>query len=54
MLVITTIYYAHLEEGRDPRTGEPIKPEVSDLKDANKKVVVVYQGTSQSSPTDGN
>ena len=54
MLVITTIYFAHLEDALDPRTGKPIKREVSDLKDANKKVVVVYQGTNHGAPTDSN
>ena len=47
MVVISTIYFAHLEEARDPHTGKPIKREVSDLKDANKKVIVVYQGTNR-------
>ena len=47
MLTITTIYFANLEAIRDPLTNKMIKKEVSDLEDAERKVVVVYAGSSR-------
>jgi hypothetical protein len=52
MLTITTIYFANLEAVRDPLTNKIIKKEVSDLEDAERKVVVVYAGSSHV-PTEG-
>ncbi len=46
MLTITTIYFAHLEPTRDPVTGETIKKELSDLEQAERKIVVVYAGSN--------
>lgn len=47
MLTITTIYFAHLEPTRDPVNGEIIPKELSDLEDAERRVVVVYAGSSR-------
>jgi len=52
MLTITTIYFANLEAVRDPLTNKIIKKEVSDLEDAERKVVVVYAGSNHV-PTEG-
>ena len=54
MLVISTIYFAQMQEALDPQTGKAIKREVSDLKDAPRKVVIVYQGSNHVSPADSN
>jgi hypothetical protein len=45
MLTITTIYFAHLEPTRDPVSGKTIPKELSDLENAERKVVVVYAGS---------
>ena len=47
MLTITTIYFAHLEPTRDPVSGEIIPKELSDLEDAERKVIVVYAGSNR-------
>lgn len=47
MLTITTIYFAHLEATSDSLTGEIIARELSDLENAERKVVVVYAGSSR-------
>ena len=52
MLTITTIYFANLEAIRDPLSNKIIKNEVSDLEGAERKVVVVYAGSSHV-PTEG-
>jgi hypothetical protein len=50
VLTITTIYFAHLETLRDPVTGKIIKKELSDVENADRKVVVVYAGSSRMAP----
>jgi hypothetical protein len=52
MLIVTTIYWAHLDPVREPGTGRTREANVSDLKTANRKVVVVFQGSNHSLPTD--
>jgi hypothetical protein len=52
MLIVTTIYWAHLHPVREPGTGRTREANVSDLKTANRKVVVVFQGSNHSLPTD--
>jgi hypothetical protein len=47
MLTITTIYFANLETVKDPLTGKTIKNEVSDLEDAERKIIVVYAGAAR-------
>jgi hypothetical protein len=47
MLTITTIYFANLEAVKDPLTNKTLKNEVSDLEDAERKLVVVYAGSSR-------
>jgi hypothetical protein len=49
MLIITTIYYAEVEPIRKPSTGtiRITEEEESQLRNANRKVVTVYQGTSR-------
>ena len=49
MLIITTIYYAEIGPTRTSSTGAVriTKEEESQLKNANRKVVTVYQGTSR-------
>lgn len=50
MLIVSTIYFAHLETTRDPVTGKIIKKELSDLENAERKIVVVYAGSSRLVP----
>jgi len=47
MLTITTIYFANLEADRDPLTGKIIKKELSDLENADRKLVVMYAGSGR-------
>lgn len=47
MLIITTIYYAEIETPRKLNAGQVTANEDSHLKNANRKVVIVYQGTSR-------
>lgn len=54
MTIVTTIYWAHLDPVREPATGGILESNVSDLKLANRKLVVVYQGTNHALPTDSN
>jgi nickel-dependent lactate racemase len=52
MLTITTIYFANLEAIREPLTNKIIQKELSDLENAERKVVIVYAGSSRV-PTEG-
>ena len=47
MLTTTTIYFANLEAIRDPLTNKIIKNELSDLKAAERKIVIVYAGSTR-------
>ena len=49
MLITTTIYYAEVETVRKPSTDtlRITEEEESQLKNASRKVVTVYQGTSR-------
>lgn len=47
MLIITTIYYVEVESARKPNTNRMTETEDSHLKNPNRKVVVVYQGTNR-------
>ena len=53
MLVITTIYFTRLEPVRDPVTGKLVERNPSELEHADRKVVVVYQGTSHGATEGG-
>lgn len=48
MLIITTIYYAEAEPARKSNTDRMNDRENSQLKNASRKVVTVYQGNSRS------
>lgn len=50
MLILTTIYIAKSEPARNPTTGEIIEKKVYDLKDDDRKMVSVYQGTNRLLP----
>lgn len=47
MLIITTIYYAEAETARKLNRDRIDQTEDSHLRNADRKVVVVYQGTSR-------
>lgn len=50
MLVVTSIYFAKLETVREPATGRISERNVSDLKDAEREIVNVHQGSSRVGP----
>lgn len=50
MLIVTTIYWAHVDPVREPGTGRTREANVSDLKTANRKVVIVFQGSNHPLP----
>lgn len=52
MLTITTIYFANLQAIRDPLSNKVVKRELSDLENAERKVVVVYAGSGRVSSKD--
>jgi hypothetical protein len=55
MLIITTIYFAHLESAGEPDTGKRgahgiIERKLTEESDANRKLVIVYAGTNRLEP----
>ena len=53
MLIVTTIYCADLEPAQPTETGKVHERTVSDLKDASRKLLSVYQGSTRVHPVDG-
>jgi hypothetical protein len=53
MIIVTTIYCAHSEPAQQPHTRKVIEMTVADLKDAERKLLGVYQGTNRVLPLDG-
>ncbi len=53
MIIVTTIYCAETEAARQPGSGKVVERTVADLKDAERKFVSAYQGTSRVHPVDG-
>ena len=53
MTVVTSIYCAKLERSQDAITGKHVELNVTDLKDVNRDLMRVYQGTNRSQPMDG-
>jgi hypothetical protein len=51
MIIVTTIYCA--ETSHQPGSGKVVERTVADLKDAERKLVSLYQGTSRVHPIDG-
>ena len=53
MLIITTIYFAHLDSagesdnGKMISAGEMIERKLAEETDANRKLVIVYAGTNR-------
>ena len=54
MVILTSVYYAKLEPVKDSNTGKIVEPSVADLKDAERKLTSVYQGTNRVHPIDHN
>jgi hypothetical protein len=53
MLIVTSIYCAKLERVQDALTGKHVERNIADLKDANRDLMSVYQGTNRPQPMDG-
>jgi hypothetical protein len=53
MIIVTSIYCVKLERTEDAFTHKPIEPNLTDLKDANRDFLGVYQGTNRPQPMDG-
>jgi hypothetical protein len=53
MIIVTTIYCAQSEHVQQPQTGKVIEMTLAGLKDAERKLVSVYQGTNRVLPLDG-
>jgi hypothetical protein len=53
MLIVTSIYCAKLEPVQDAATGKILERNIADLKEANRNLVSVYQGTNRLHPMDG-
>ncbi len=52
MIIVTTIYCAESRPVQQPHTGEVIEMTVADLKDAERKLLSVYQGRNRVLPLD--
>ena len=53
MLIVTTIYCAETEPVRQPGTKKAAERTLADLKDAERKLMSMYQGTNRVLPLDG-
>jgi hypothetical protein len=53
MIIVTTIYCAQSEHAQQPHTEKVVEMTVADLKDVERKLVSVYQGTNRVLPLDG-
>ncbi|WP_348262051.1 hypothetical protein P8935_19880 [Telmatobacter sp. DSM 110680] len=53
MVIVTSIYCAKLERVQDAFTHQQIEPSIADLKDAERDLMSVYQGTNRTQPMDG-
>ena len=52
MLILTTIYCAEAEHVQQPRTGKVTEMTSSELKEAERKLLGMYQGTNRVLPLD--
>ena len=52
MIIVTTIYCAEPEPATQPATGKVNELTLADLKDAERKLLSVYQGTNRVLPLD--
>jgi hypothetical protein len=50
MLIVTSIYCAKLETVHDAATGKIMERSIADLKDADRNLLQVYQGTNRMHP----
>ncbi len=53
MIIVTSVYCAKLERTEDAFTHKPIEPNIVDLRDADRNLMSVYQGTNRQQPMDG-
>jgi hypothetical protein len=53
MVIVTSVFCAKLEPVQDAATGKIVERNVADLKDANRDLLNVYQGTNRVQPMDG-
>ncbi len=53
MLIVTSIYCARLDPVHDAATGKIVERSIADLRDANRNLVSVHQGTNRAMPMDG-
>ena len=53
MIIVTTIYCAETERAHQPGSDKVAERTVADLKDAERKLVSMYQGTNRVHPLDG-
>jgi hypothetical protein len=53
MIIVTTIYCAESETTHQPGTKRAAEKTVADLKDAERKLLSMYQGTNRVLPLDG-
>ena len=52
MLIVTTIYCAESEPAKQTNAGKVTEMTLADLKDAERKLLSVYQGTNRVVPLD--
>ena len=53
MIIVTSIYCAKLERVQDAFTHKPLELNIADLKDADRDLLTIFQGTNRTQPTDG-
>lgn len=53
MIIVTTIYCAETEPAKQTNAGKATEMTVADLRDAERKLLSVYQGTNRVLPLDG-
>jgi hypothetical protein len=53
MLIVTTIYCAETEHVDQPGTKKAAEKTLADLKDGERKLMSMYQGTNRALPLDG-
>lgn len=53
MLILTAIYCAASEPAHQPGTNKATEKTLAGLKDGERKLVSMYQGTSRVHPVDG-
>jgi hypothetical protein len=53
MLIVTSIYCAKLEPVQNATNGKIVERSIADLKEANRNLLSVYQGTNRMHPMEG-